>query len=198
MNILQLIKKRRSIRRYENRPIPQKLINKIIEAGVWGPSLLGPGFQPWIFVLLKEKTLIKGISNIMLEKAGRMNILANRILHLSAYTIASAPVLMLVYSSSALSKFVGKIDKMFVKYARDAELAAISAAIQNMLLVAESVGIGANWHDTPLFCEQEINRFLNIHNKLIAILTFGASSESEGGRRSARKPYAEAVKYLHC
>ncbi|MFH1245786.1 MAG: nitroreductase family protein [Candidatus Omnitrophota bacterium] len=194
MNILRLIKKRRSSRRYENRPVSPKLINKIIEAGIWGPSLLAPGFQPWIFILLREKTFIKEISNIMFEKAERMNILASRILRFSAYTIASAPVVILVYSSSVLSRFTGKIDKMFVRYARDAELAAISAAIQNMLLTAESIGIGSNWHDTPLFCEKEINQLLNVHNKLIAVLTFGVSSE--GGRRSPRKPYIEAVKYL--
>lgn len=195
MDILELIKRRRAVRKYKNESIPRKKIDKIIEAGIWGPSLLAPGFQPWTFLLIQDATLIKKISELMFEKAEKMDILGNRILCVSAYTIANSQVVIAVYNSSALTKFAEKIKKMFVRFAKAAELAAISAAIQNMMLTAESLGIGSNWLDTPLFCEKKINRLLNADDSLVAILTFGYPAEK--GRRSPRKAYSETVKYLY-
>ncbi len=194
MDILRLIKKRRTIRKYKNKPISKKDIDKIIEAGRWGPSLLAPGFQPWIFVIIQDEALIKKISELMFEKAKKMDILGNRILRISAQTIVNARVVIAVYNSSSLAKFAEKIKKMFIRFAKAAELAAISAAIQNMMLTAESLGIGSNWLDTPLFCEKKINRLLNTNDSLVAILTFGYPAEK--GRRSPRKVYSETVKYL--
>lgn len=54
MDILALIKKRRSVRKFKNKPIPAKVIKEILEAGRWAPS--GLNNQPWRFMVLgKEK-----------------------------------------------------------------------------------------------------------------------------------------------
>jgi nitroreductase len=194
MDILELIKNKRTIRKYKNEPIEQEAFNKIIEAGIWGPSLLAPGFQPWIFVYIQNKDLVKQISDIMLRKSKKMDILGSRILRLSANTIANAEVVIAVYNSSSLTKFAQRIKDMYIRYAKFAELAAISASIQNMLLTAESLGIGSNWLDTPLFCEKEIDRLLNINYKLVAILTFGYPAEK--GKRSPRKLSSKSIKII--
>lgn len=39
MDILNLIKKCATIRKYQNKPIPKKILDKIIEAGIWGSSI---------------------------------------------------------------------------------------------------------------------------------------------------------------
>ncbi|MFC1632402.1 nitroreductase family protein [Candidatus Omnitrophota bacterium] len=193
MDVLELIKSRRTIRRYQDKPVPQVMVKKIIEAGIWGPSLLAPGFQPWVFIPLVDQALIKRISGIMLERSKSAGVLGRRILTLSAETIANAKTVIAVYNCSCLAKFTEKITKPYVKYAKAAELSAISAAIQNMVLTAESFGIGSSWHDTPLFCEKGINQLLNTDNKLVAVLTFGYPAET--GQRARRKPLAEAVHY---
>ena len=36
--ILEIIKNRRSIRRYQNKEIPKEIIDKLIEALIWAPS----------------------------------------------------------------------------------------------------------------------------------------------------------------
>jgi len=38
MDLLELIKDRRSIRRYQQRPVPREMIHKMIEAAIWAPS----------------------------------------------------------------------------------------------------------------------------------------------------------------
>lgn len=49
MNMHELIKNRRSIRKFKNKPIDYEDINKILEAGRWAPS--GLNNQPWRFYL---------------------------------------------------------------------------------------------------------------------------------------------------
>ncbi len=53
MDILELIKTRRSIRKYKLDPIPEKEINKILEAGRWAPS--ASNRQPWSFIVLRSE-----------------------------------------------------------------------------------------------------------------------------------------------
>ncbi len=53
MDILELIKTRRSIRKYKLDPIPEKEINKILEAGRWAPS--ASNRQPWNFIVLRSE-----------------------------------------------------------------------------------------------------------------------------------------------
>ena len=52
MKILQLIKSRRSIRKFRKEPIPLKVIDGILEAGSWAPS--GLNNQPWRFIVLEK------------------------------------------------------------------------------------------------------------------------------------------------
>lgn len=58
-SFLDLVKNRRTIRRFKPDPIPDDYIDKIIEAARWAPS--GYNSQPWEFVVLKDKKLIDKI-----------------------------------------------------------------------------------------------------------------------------------------
>ena len=52
MDILEVIKTRRSIRKYTPDPISEEEINKILEAGRWAPS--ASNSQPWRFIVLRS------------------------------------------------------------------------------------------------------------------------------------------------
>jgi nitroreductase len=62
-SFLELVKKRRSIRRFRPDPIPDEYIDKIIEAARWAPS--GFNTQPWEFVVIKDKKLKDDIMRII-------------------------------------------------------------------------------------------------------------------------------------
>ncbi|MCA9916106.1 MAG: nitroreductase family protein, partial [Anaerolineae bacterium] len=49
MPVLQSIRDRRSIRRYDERPVPPELIEQILHAGTWAPS--AHNRQPWRFAV---------------------------------------------------------------------------------------------------------------------------------------------------
>jgi len=64
-SLLELVKKRRTIRRFKPDPIPSEYIEKIIEVARWAPS--GFNMQPWEFVVVREPDLQKKIVEYVKE-----------------------------------------------------------------------------------------------------------------------------------
>jgi nitroreductase len=60
--VLELIKERRSIRAYIDKPIPEEEIEMILEAGRWAPS--ASNRQPWNFILIKNKNILKELARV--------------------------------------------------------------------------------------------------------------------------------------
>ncbi len=63
MDILEVIKTRRSIRKYTPDSISEQEINKILEAGRWAPS--ADNSQPWKFVALRDPEGRKRLADIL-------------------------------------------------------------------------------------------------------------------------------------
>jgi len=62
-NLLELVKKRRSIRRFRHEAIPDDYIDKIIEVARHAPS--GFNAQPWEFIVVKDKELRNKIVDLL-------------------------------------------------------------------------------------------------------------------------------------
>ena len=60
-DLLDIIKTRRSVRKYINQEIPEEQLKKIFEAGRWSPSIVNR--QPRIFVVVKDKEARKKIGD---------------------------------------------------------------------------------------------------------------------------------------
>ena len=64
-SFLELVKERRSIRRFKLEPIPDDYVDKIIEAARWAPS--GANSQPWEFIVIKKQELKESIVRLFEE-----------------------------------------------------------------------------------------------------------------------------------
>lgn len=64
-NFLNLVKMRRRIRNFIPDPIVDEYVEKIIEAARWAPS--GGNYQPWEFIIIKNKDVKDKIVNIIME-----------------------------------------------------------------------------------------------------------------------------------
>ena len=71
MNILDIIKNRRTIRVYKPKALRNIVVDKIIEAGMWAPS--AHNTQPWKFVLIKNKPIIYKLIRILNNASERMS-----------------------------------------------------------------------------------------------------------------------------
>src|SRR3972149_4082068 len=68
-NLLEIMKTRRSIRRFKPKDVPDELLEKIIEAGRWSPS--GDNGQPWRFIIVRDPETKKALGKIAAEGSGR-------------------------------------------------------------------------------------------------------------------------------
>lgn len=57
---LEFIKGRRSIRSFQDKPLKEKEIEMILEAGRWAPS--ASNRQPWEFIVIRNKVILEKIS----------------------------------------------------------------------------------------------------------------------------------------
>ena len=68
-DLLEIVKTRRSIRRYKRDPVPDELLMKIMEAGRWAPS--GDNNQPWRFIVVRDPEIMDKLGKIAKEGSGR-------------------------------------------------------------------------------------------------------------------------------
>lgn len=114
--VLNCIKTRRSIKKYKSDAVPSELIEKIIEAGTYAPS--GMNKQSAIILAIENKEVRDNLSKINAE-----------IMETTNDPFYNAPVLLVVLAK-----------KDFFTHVYDG-----SVVIENMLLAAHSLGLGACW-----------------------------------------------------
>jgi nitroreductase len=162
--IFELIRKRRSIRRFDNtKDVPKDLVLKIIEAGSYAPS--GHNNQPWRFSIVKNESIKDEIS--------KLTVYGN--------IVKSANVLITVFLDYEHS------------YDRDKDLMAIGACIENMLLFISSLGLGAVWLGEILKNKDKVRELLKVDGKkeLVAIIALGYPMHTP--KSPGRKPVEELI-----
>ena len=115
-DVLEAIKKRRSIRKYKDTMVPKEIIDKIIEAGTYAAT--GMGKQSPIIIAVTNKELR--------DKLSAMNA---KIMGKDADPFYGAPVVLIVLAS-----------KERPTYIYDGSL-----VMGNLMLEADALGIGSCW-----------------------------------------------------
>src|SRR3972149_3349689 len=64
---LEMVRRRRSIRRFKPDPVPDEYVDKILEAGRWAMS--GSNGQPWEFLVVRDRETKGKIAQALGEKA---------------------------------------------------------------------------------------------------------------------------------
>jgi len=155
MDIFTAIKERRSCRDFMSDPVSDDVLEKILEAGTWAPSAANN--QPWEFIVVTNDEIKKNIftesekcRKILFEKSGWKWVDRYKI-----GFIDEAPVIIAV---------IGDPQKtgadMFLEGGGLAYQHGCAAAIQNMLLAAHAMGLGALWF--TLFEKASIREILKI------------------------------------
>ena len=115
MEVLEAIFTRRSIRKYTGQPISEENLNTVIKAGFCAPS--AHNRQPWHFVVIRDKVTLESISEM----------------HPYAKMLPQAGCGIIVCGDKKKQEMTGFL------------IEDCSAAIQNMLLAAHGLGLGAVW-----------------------------------------------------
>jgi len=190
-DILELIKKSGSVRKFTKKSIKQNIIKIIVEGGFWGPSLFG--IQPWRFVVIRKRPIINKIASIVYMSSKKKPIAFAKLLEIAARIIMDSKVLIAIYINHRIKNGAAKYGVICMKKGWMAELLSAGASIQNMFLLSSSLGLGAVWLDAPTIFSHQINKSLNEKNELIAFLALGYPDQKI--KRSYRS-YKQIVKFI--
>lgn len=166
MEVFECITSRQSIRTYDKKDVPNELIGQIIEAGIHAPS--AGNIQPWEFIVVKDKNTKRELALAALRQRH----------------VEEASVVIVVCAD---------VEKSADRYGdRGRNLYCIqdtAAAIENMLLSANDLGLGATW--VGAFEEEKVKSILNIPEKLrpVALLTIGFPTSYEKPIKPSRTPF---------
>ncbi|MBQ9156701.1 MAG: nitroreductase family protein [Eubacterium sp.] len=173
MEVKDAIYGRRSVRKYKPQPLDQQDILDILEAGIMAPSAVN--YQPWYFVAVRSPETLKEIKDIMQQAAATLDpILKERFpRHPQVVKDTKRFVGLLGDAPLCVMAFINKPD---YKKADSTLIQSVSAAIENMLLMAFDKGIGSCWLTAPLETgmDQPLKeRFAPEKGDMVAMLTFG-------------------------
>ncbi len=117
--VLEVLKNRRSIRKYKSEQITDEELNLVLEAGMYAPTAMG--LQSPLIIAVQNKDDIALLNKLSAQVMGREGL-----------PYYGAPTIILVfYTNLARTDYIGILDG--------------SAACTNMLNAAHSIGLGSCW-----------------------------------------------------
>lgn len=154
MNVLDAILTRRSIRKYENRPVSQETLEELIKYAMYAPSAVNR--QPWHFIVITDQKLLIRITEF----------------HPHAQMLVHAPAAFLVCGDEQMAHTPAywPVD--------------CSAATENLLLAAHGLGLGAVWlgiyprEERMLAMRNLVELPLHIHP--FSLISMGYTNEQPG------------------
>lgn len=116
--VIEIILNRKSVRKYSDKPVEKEKIELILRAAMAAPSAVNN--QPWLFIVIDDRNL--------LDKLGQ-----------------ELPYSKMLLFSQVAVVVCGDLNKALDGWEKEFWLQDCSAASENILLAAESLGLGAVW-----------------------------------------------------
>ncbi len=139
-DFLQLLKSRRSFRRFKPDPVPQEILLKVLEAARYSPSAANS--QPWEFIVVQDTAMKKNITQSLSSGYKEVRKI-DRHLYLPAAVqphLSEAPVLIIVCGDT-------RLQEAYPAHLPGEVLLRQSLAIciYTLQMAAASLGLGTAW-----------------------------------------------------
>jgi nitroreductase len=167
MDLFEAIEKRRSIRKYQPKPVTEKDLKRILEAGRLAPS--GGNRQPWYFIVVRDVETKKALS-----------IASN-----NQKFIADADTIVVALGDPGVpTKTPYKLATTRVGYKQDPMI-----AVEHMILAATALGYGTCW--IGAFTEEEVKKILMVPDNLVVIALLPIGIPDDNPPPKPRKAFNE-------
>jgi nitroreductase len=172
MELWDAIRSRRTISKFEPRPVPADLLTRLLEAGIWAPN--HHLTEPWTFVIVGPDTQRR-----LAERAGDLK--------LSKLPASESPERLAQMREDAVRKFLSKPSLVAVVVRqegdglrRQEDYAAACCAVQNIQLAAWAEGVGTQWGTGAVTRERSTLELLGLDPEcevIVGFLYFGYPAE---------------------
>ena len=191
MNTLEAIAARRSIRKFKDDPISDETLQAILMAATQAPS--GRNRQPWQFVVVngeKRAEMVRVMREGIAKAKARGEDIGSS--EWTANVMEQAPVTIFIFNPQGMHPWLAhSVGQMFMDVVN---VQSIGAAIQNMLLAAQDLGLGSLWICDVFEAYGELCDWLGEEGQMIAAVSLGYSDESPGAR--PRKLVSEVTRWV--
>ncbi len=155
MTVDEALRERRSIRAYLGREVPEDLIRQMIEAATFAPS--AKNGQQWRFTILTGDSKLE-FTTLYRSELGKLDYDVGSS-YGSCQMMERVPVVIIVWNTN--------------ERGWTTEVHSVAAAIQNLLLKAHSLGLGACWIGDIFYAYEAIVKYFEKPWKLLAAITVG-------------------------
>ena len=184
MELAEAIRSRQSINRVKQDPVPEEVVEEVLESAVHAPN--HKITEPWLFHVFTGRgrgELARAraeTARLQAEEEGEDEEMAAGRVSRERKKAFRAPVVIAVVSRAGRDEVE-----------TTENYAACSAAVQNMLLTAHSLGLGAIWRTGPVAYHRHMRDFLGLEagDSIVAYLYLGHPDMGERPRR--REPVSE-------
>jgi nitroreductase len=179
MEMMDVIKQRRSIRKFKATPVPEAAIRELLHAATMAPS--GKNRQPWRFHVVQGEARDE---MVRLMKEGIAKRKAEGVdpgsSEWTVKVMAQAPVTVFVFAD-----FPANVDhdRTFLELmGSSVDIQSIGAAIQNLLLAATDKGLGTLWICDIFYAYPELCAWLDEERFMVAAVSVGYPDEAPSAR----------------
>ena len=178
MDILDIIKSRRSIRKFKPDAIPKELLIKVLEAARWAPSWANT--QCWEFIIVNDVEIKKKLAETLVPERNP-----------AKSAIIEAPIVIVVLAKKGVSGYYK--GQPMTKFG-DWFMFDVALAVQNLVLEAYSLGLGTVIVGS--FNHDRVAEILNVpkDREVVVMIPMGYPAESPPPR--PRKELHEMI-YLN-
>jgi nitroreductase len=178
MDVLQLIRKRCSVRHYRDKPVEQDKLARLIEAVRLAPSACNS--QPWKLILVNDPELKNQVAEATFS----------RMVSFNRFALEAPVIAVLVVEKPPLSEQMGALIKQ-----RDFPVIDIGIAAAHFCLQATELGLGTcmlGWFD-----ERVVKRLLHIprKNRIGLLITLGYPAKDADQKEKGRKSVEEMSRF---
>jgi len=164
--VLEAIKKRQSVRSYQDKEIPEDILLQILEAGRLAPS--AKNTQSWKFIVVKDEDLRKKLIPACKNQK----------------FVGEAPV-VIAGCGTNLEHIMSNREHA---YSID-----LAIALDHMSLEAASLGLGTCW--IGAFYQDQVKELLDVPENVRIVSLMPVGYPKELGNKTGRKPLSEIICY---
>ncbi|UHA72097.1 nitroreductase family protein [Paenibacillus sp. 481] len=173
MSIASVVRNRRSIHHYNDKPVERELILRLLDDAVWAPN---HGMrEPWRFIYADgngKKRLVDGLIEIVM-KTLKFKAMSDEQREKFKTHAHSVPAYLIVVMPEDARPAIWEED-----------LAAVSSLIQNFQLLAWEEGIGMLWHTGDYIYNKDFRELAGVQpgEKIVGVLRLGYFDETPAAR----------------
>ena len=164
--LLELMQSRRSVRRFDARAVSREDLHKLLDAARWAPS--NHNRQPWKFTVMEDRDRIRALAEqVRLGMESKLQSLPEVAAAHAAGLVqygtffSAAPVLIVAMHKLPIAAAAPLWDQTRNPELVSGEPLSVAMAMQNLLLAAQALGLGACIMTAPLLAD-ELSELLQV------------------------------------